>query len=182
MRGRAGGAELSTPPPPAGSPASSRTSAQEPSEGGCERAGSGRGRGGDHRPALCQRPRPWQQRDIHLAWQLLPRGAGGARPPPYRRAAAGEARSGGGEGDPPPPSRSSLLPPRGSRAEAQPEARGPISILIAGLGGPSGPKPNYWANPPGVGGVCQDVPSPCAPCLLPDKPPPSLLSDYVCLW
>ena len=32
---------------------------------------------------------------------------------------------------------------------------GPISILIAGLGGPSGPRPNYRANPRGASGTGQ---------------------------
>ena len=126
VRGRAGRAELSA-PPPARLSGSSRISAQEPSERGCERASPARGRGGDHRPALWRRPRPRQWRDIHLAWQLLPRGGGGARLPPYRRAAAGGARSGGGDGDPPRPSRPSRLslpPPRGAR-QRRSRRRGP---------------------------------------------------------
>lgn len=154
VRGRAGSAELSAPPPPARRPASSRVSARELSEGGCERAGPALGRCGDHRPALCQRPRTWQRRDIHLAWQLIPRGGGGARSPPYRRVAAGEARSGGGEGIPLRRASGPFSLPGGPGRGAA-GGSGPISILIAGLGGPSGPRPNYRANPPGACGACQ---------------------------
>lgn len=135
VRGRAGSAELSAPPPPARRSASSRISAPESSEGGCERAGPALGRCEDHRPALCQWPRPWQRRDIHLAWQLLPRGGGGARPPPYRRVAAGEARSGGGDGNPLRRAAGPFSIPGGPGPGAA-GGSGPISILIAGLGGP----------------------------------------------
>lgn len=100
----------------AGAPPAPASPSRDPSEGGRERPGPALGRCGNYRPALCQRPRPWRRRDIHLAWQLLPGGGGGGRaqPPPYRGAAAGEARSRGRRGDPPPPSRCSLLPPRGA--------------------------------------------------------------------
>lgn len=92
-----------------------------------ERAGPALGRGGDHRPAL------WQRWGIHLAWQLLPRGGGRARPPPYRRAAAGRARSGGGDRDPLGRAACPCPLPRGPGKGAA-GGPGPISILIAGLG------------------------------------------------
>ncbi|KAG3273375.1 hypothetical protein H1C71_018786 [Ictidomys tridecemlineatus] len=50
---------------------------------------------------------------------------------------------------------------------------GPISILIAGLGGPSGRRPNYQADPRGAAGLCQADPltrsslHPPGPCLHP---------------
>lgn len=80
-RGRVGSAAPSTVLPPALLPASRARRPRSPARVGVS--------GGGWKPPA----RFMQRQDIHLAWQALPRGRGGARPPPYRRAAAGTARS-----------------------------------------------------------------------------------------